>query len=146
MAQPISPMPYSQEGFVGSNLGNNTIGMVPANPGLTNRDDMGSGAIPGVEHQSRQALDYRTQDIAQNGDTAIRQHRAGATRAINKEELTKATANNLVATKVAQVVMDNLEQQGGHSYLLALNNELQGPNGNQHIANLQNSVNTFRRA
>ena len=136
-------MPYSQEGFVGSNLGNNTIGMVPANPGLTNRDDMGSGAIPGVEHQSRQALDYRTQDINQNGDTAIRQNRAGAARMITKEELQKATAKNLVATKVAQVVMDNLE---GQSHLLALNNELQGPNGNQHIANLQNSVNTFRRA
>ena len=64
----------------------------------------------------------------------------------SKEELQKATTKNLLATKVAQVVMDNLEQQGGHSHLLALNNELQGPNGNQHIANLQNSVNTFRRA
>ena len=127
MAQRISSMPYSQEGFVLSSAERGLGAMLPQNQGMTNRQDMGTGALADVNGQTQRQYDLAMQDVRRNTETARPQAVVQSTNAYKKQETEALGAQNFLTTKLTTVAMNNLEQMGGSNSLMEFNAVMQGP-------------------
>ena len=136
MAQPqrISSMPYSQEGFVLSSAERGLGAMLPQNQGMTNRQDMGTGALADVNGQTQRQYDHAIQGVRMGTMTARPQAVVNETNKLKKGEVEFATTQNFLVQKMTSDEYNLLERAGGSNALMELSAVMQNPASAQQFA------------
>lgn len=130
MAQRItamSPAPYAREALPMASAQRGLSGMNPPNAGMTNQDDAGAASKPYVNHQPTQQMGLAEQNVRQNVQSAAPQAAANAMGQVRKMSTEESSAQNFMNQKMANVIDDQLEAQGGGRALMQLNAVLQSP-------------------
>jgi len=134
MAQRISSMPYSQEGFVLSSAERGLGAMLPQNQGMTNRDDMGTGALADVNGQSQRQYDHALQGVRMGTMSARPQAVVNETNKLKKGAVEMSTAQQFLVRKLTDNEYNVLERAGGSNALMELSATMQDPIGAQQFA------------
>ena len=132
-AAPVSRM------MLGASSANRNLRMSPPNQGLNNSDDMGAGSKPYVNSQPERQAGHAGQNLRVNGQSAGPQRSAAAMDQVRKMQTEQATAQNFLTQKTAQVIDDKLEQSGGGSALMLLNQVVQSPNREKFVNHIASS-------
>ena len=130
MAQRITAMdvaPAARMGLGEASAQRGLGGMIPPNQGLNNMDDMGAASKPFVNSQPDRQATYAGQNVRENARAAGPQTAANEMGKVRKAVTQQSTAQNFVNQKLSNVIDNELEQQGGGSALMKLNQVIQSP-------------------
>ena len=131
--------------MLGASSANRGLGaMTPPNQGLNNGDDMGAGSKPYVNAQHQFQAGHAGQNLRANAQSAGPQRDAAAMDSVRKAQTQQETAQNFLTQKTAQVVDNQLEQSGGGSALMLLNQVVQSPNREKFINHIASSKAMFQ--
>ena len=131
--------------MLGASSANRGLGaMTPPNQGLNNGDDMGAGSKPYVNAQPQFQAGHAGQNLRANAQSAGPQRAAAAMDSVRKAQTQQETAQNFLTQKTAQVVDNQLEQSGGGSALMLLNQVVQSPNREKFINHIASSKAMFQ--
>ena len=131
--------------MLGASSANRGLGaMTPPNQGLNNGDDMGAGSKPYVNAQPQLQAGHAGQNLRVNAQSAGPQRAAAAMDSVRKAQTQQETAQNFLTQKTAQVVDNQLEQSGGGSALMMLNQVVQSPNREKFINHIASSKAMFQ--
>ena len=105
--------------------------MLPQNQGMTNRDDMGTGALSDVNGQTQRQYDHAIQSVRMGTMSARPQAVVNETNKLKKGAVEMSTAQQFLVQKMSSDNYNLLERAGGSNALMELSAVMQDPMGAQ---------------
>ena len=119
----MNPYTVAEQTLGQSSLQRNLPGMVSKTPPGPNMFDSGAESKPSVNSQIASNERLKMQEMSRNIESAGPQANVGAARDFNKQTQQASDAEALRARRVGEIVMANIEMQGGSSALMRLGAE-----------------------